>query len=126
MKKPVVLFIPCAAAIASLWALSAPGETAAAAPAAPAAFNSCKACHSIEAGKAGVGPSLAGIVGRRAGSQTGFGYSPAMRQSGKVWTAEELDTFLANPTGTVPGTRMVLPVRNPAQRRAIVEYLKTL
>ena len=65
-------------------------------------------------------------MGRKAGSQTGFGYSAAMRAWGKVWTARELDAFLADPTGTIPGTRMVMPVRNAAQRQAIIAYLETL
>lgn len=98
----------------------------AAPPAAPRAFASCKACHSVEPGETRSGPSLAGIVGRRAGAAPGFGYSAGMRDYGKVWTERELDAFLANPTGTVPGTKMPLPTRNAEARRAIIEYLKTL
>lgn len=126
MHKPIAFAVPTVALIASAWALSAPATINAAPPAAPAAFNQCKACHSIEAGKGGVGPSLAGVVGREAGAQEGYNYSPAMRRSGKVWTEEELNAYLANPMGAVPGTKMALPVRNAAQRRAIIEYLKTL
>jgi len=130
MKKRHVWLVLSLAVTGGLWPVSLPAQRAAAAPAkpptAPRAFNSCKACHSIEPGTIGSGPSLAGIVGRKAGSQTGFGYSAAMRAWGKVWTARELDAFLADPTGTIPGTRMVMPVRNAAQRQAIIAYLETL
>lgn len=98
----------------------------AAPPAAPRAFASCKACHSVEPGETRSGPSLAGIMGRRAGTAPGFGYSEGMRNYGKVWTEQELDAFLANPTGTVPGTRMPLPTRNAEARRAIIDYLKSV
>ncbi len=126
MRKPIAFAVPPVALIASAWALSAPATINAAPPSAPAAFNQCKMCHSIEAGKVGVGPSLAGIVGREAGTEASYNYSPAMRRSGRVWTEEELNAYLTNPMEAVPGTKMALPVRNAAQRRAIIEYLKTL
>jgi cytochrome c len=69
------------------------------------------------------GPNLHGILGRKAASDAKFNYSPALRQSGIVWTEESLDAFLSAPTKTVPGTRMVMAVSDPAQRKAIIDYL---
>lgn len=101
---------------------------AAAAPSGPPqAFNQCTACHSTAPGKTIIGPSLAHVYGRKAGSLAGFQYSDAMKNSGLTWNAGTLDSFLANPAGKVPGTMMALPgIKDAAQRKAIVDYLKTL
>lgn len=93
-----------------------------------AAFAACTACHSAEPGGASdIGPNLHGIVGRAAGSITGFAYSEAMKKSGITWTEGELDAFLANPSGKVPGTSMAAGQVGDAQRRAaIIAYLASL
>ena len=44
--------------------------------AAPAEFAMCAVCHSVKAGANGVGPSLAGVVGRKSGVAAGYAYSP--------------------------------------------------
>jgi cytochrome c len=89
------------------------------------AFAVCSACHAVEAGAAaGPGPNLHGVVGRKAGSMAGFGFSDAMKSSGITWTAEELDAFLTDPTAKVPGSSMVAPkLGDAAQRKAIIAYL---
>ncbi|WP_083225510.1 c-type cytochrome [Neptunicoccus sediminis] len=69
-------------------------------------FNKCKACHKLEAGKNGVGPSLAGVFNRPAGEVEGFRYSDAMINSGIVWTPENLTKYLHKPKDFVPGTKM--------------------
>ena len=103
---------------------AAPGNALAAAP---AAFTQCSGCHSVEAGRNLLGPSLHGVTGRKAGSLAGFGYSPAMAASGLTWDAATLDTFIAAPQSAVPGTRMSFTgIGDPAQRKAVVEYLGTL
>jgi cytochrome c len=83
----------------------------------------CAACHSVVAGQPDrLGPNLSGISGRRAGT-TGYSYSPAMRASALNWDRATLDRYLAAPTRTVPGTRMVIAVSDARQRAAIIDYL---
>jgi cytochrome c len=83
----------------------------------------CQVCHSVVPAKpAGVGPNLRGVVGRKAAAAT-FNYSTAMKQSKIIWTQANLDRYLAAPTKTVPGTRMVTAVNDAAQRAAIIKYL---
>jgi cytochrome c len=96
-----------------------------------AAFDSnCRACHSIMAGGTGIGPSLAGVVGRKAGTAPGYDYSPAIRQSGVTWTAKTIGKHLAAPQSFIPGNRMgnLFPkgIQDPAERDAIIAYLQTL
>lgn len=92
-----------------------------------AVFNKCKACHSVEAGKNMVGPSLAGIVGRKAGTGAGFNYSDAMKNSGKTWDAASLDTYITDPKAAIPGNKMVfVGVKDEADRKNLIAYLGTL
>ena len=103
------------------------GETAANDHAKPAAFGQCAACHAVVAGQNGVGPSLAGVFGRKAGSLADFSYSTAMKGSGKIWDEPTLDNFLISPMAAVPGTRMsYMGQSDPAKRKAVIDYLKTL
>jgi len=81
----------------------------------------CAGCH-VPAG-GGQGPSLTGVVGRKAGAAAGFEYSPAMKASNIIWTSETLDAFLADPGKVVPGTAMPVHIPDAAQRAAIVSYL---
>ena len=72
-------------------------------------FKKCQACHSIEPGKNMLGPSLAGIIGRKAGTEPGYTYSPAMKQANIVWDAKSLDAYLTDPQKVVPGNKMPFP-----------------
>ncbi|WP_255504559.1 cytochrome c family protein [Novosphingobium sp. EMRT-2] len=107
---------------------SAPAATpSTAADGAPLAFGICKSCHSVDKGKNMIGPSLAGIVGTKAGDVAGFSFSPALKGSGLTWDDATLDKWLENPMKLVPGTRMTYSGQtDPAKRKAIIEYLKTL
>ncbi len=89
-------------------------------------FSACQACHSPVAGKNGVGPSLAGVVGRQAGTGSGYRYSAAMKAAHITWDSASLDRFLSNPQTVVHGTKMFLSVGNATTRRDIIAYLATL
>ena len=70
-------------------------------------FRACAGCHSLEQGRNLSGPSLAGVIGRKAGSVSSFlRYSAALKGSGIVWTAKTLDTWVANPAAFIPGSTM--------------------
>jgi cytochrome c len=93
----------------------------------PAAFAQCAACHSVEAGKNGVGPSLAGVFGSKAGSVAGYAYTPANKNSGLTWDEATLDEYLTAPMKKIPGTKMSYAgMADAAQRKAVIDYLKTL
>ncbi len=85
----------------------------------------CQMCHAITPdGKAGaMAPNLRGVVGRKAGSGNFAGYSPALKAFGKVWTAPNLEGFLAAPGKLVPGTRMMIALPDPGERAAVIAYL---
>ena len=67
----------------------------------------CASCHAVgPSARAGFGPQLNGVLGRRAGSTPDYRYSPAMLKSGIVWNEKTLAAFLDSPDELVPGTRM--------------------
>ena len=85
----------------------------------------CAICHTLEAGKNKIGPSLAGVVDRKAGSVPGFTYSAANKNSGYIWDEQTLDTYLADPKKFMPCTKMVFAgLKNPEDRKSLIEYLK--
>ena len=91
------------------------------------AFAQCISCHSVKPGVNGVGPSLHGVVGRKAGTLPGYAYSSALKGWGKTLDEAELDRWLTAPMKDVPGTKMVFPgIPDPARRKAVIDYLATL
>ncbi len=68
--------------------------------------NACRTCHMVKEGDNRLGPNLHKIVGRKAGSLPGYGFSSAMKEAGFVWDEEKLDRFIANPDEVVPGHNM--------------------
>lgn len=111
----------------------AAGNAAPAAPAVaadgtpPADWGKCAACHTNKPGINAVGPTLFGVVGRKAGSVPGYAYSDANKASGLTWDEATLDEYLTAPMKKVPGTKMVFAgISDPAERKTVIDYLKTL
>lgn len=85
----------------------------------------CKTCHGAKSTP--MGPSLAGVAGRKIASLADFKYSAGLTaKAPATWTDANLDAYLAAPTKFAPGTRMMTGVANPADRAAVVAYMKTL
>jgi cytochrome c2 len=89
---------------------------------------SCVACHGVTQGDTSkVGPSLFGVVGRKAGTAPSLlGASVNLKKYGVTWSAETLDEFLADPNAKVPGTPMAGVLTDPQQRADVIAYLFTL
>jgi cytochrome c len=117
-----LVFVAALAAAPATLAAPAAGEAALG----KRLFLRCTACHAVTAkAPAKVGPHLQGIIGRKAGAVAGFNYSPAMKNSGKVWNAATLDAWLQRPQAVVPGTTMAFAgLASPAERKALIAYLK--
>jgi cytochrome c oxidase assembly protein Cox11 len=81
----------------------------------------CAACHSLD--RNNIGPRLAGVVGRKAGSAAGYDYSDAIRHSDVVWSITNLDRWLNNPRAFIPGAKMPIRVLDEASRRDLIAYL---
>jgi cytochrome c len=90
--------------------------------------NACRTCHSFKEGDNRLGPTLHGVVGRKAGTVEGFAFSPAMKDSGITWDEATLDKFITSPNQVVSGNKMQPfgGVADAGDRKKIVDYLKTL
>ena len=86
----------------------------------------CTPCHSTDAGVNKVGPSLAGVIGRKSGSAPGYNYSAALKAANITWDDKTLDQWLQNPTGDVHGAKMFITVPNAGDRQNVIAYLETL
>ena len=93
--------------------------------------STCAICHSDALGQGNTliirqGPTLLGIMGRKAGNSPHFNYTQALKDSGMVWDTASLDHFLTDPMKAVPGTAMPIPLSDPAMRADLIAYLATL
>ena len=88
----------------------------------------CASCHSVgPSARAGFGPQLNAVFGRRAGSTPDFRYSPAMVKSGIVWNDKTLTAFLDAPGDLVPGTKMRFwGMSDTKQVGDLLAYLRSL
>jgi cytochrome c len=108
------------------------GSTTAALAADPAAGEKifktqCGICHAVAAGENRIGPTLFGVVGRRAGSVPGFNYTADHKKLDLTWDTANLDKYLTNPRAMVPDTSMIYAgLKNDAERADLVAYLETL
>src|SRR5438128_10318067 len=92
------------------------------------AFQACAACHSVEPGMHMPGPSLAHVLGRKAGTVDGFPrFSDALKRSGVVWNEAALDAWLRNPAGFIPGNQMTFQgLRDGQTRSDLIAYLRRM
>ena len=87
-------------------------------------YKKCQACHSLEVGKNALGPSLAGIIGKKSGEVPNYNYSPAMRAANLVWDAATLDAYLLNPSKLVPQNKMPFAgLKTENERKDVIAYL---
>lgn len=125
--------------LTSLLGLGGALAAAAALAAAPPAFagdagkgksvfaSQCSMCHtSAHGGPTILGPPLAGVVGRKAGTFPGYSYSPGMKAAGWVWTDDKLTEYLPGPRAMVPGTKMTYGgLKDPAKLADLIAFLDT-
>jgi len=122
VRLPLSIAVALLAPVASAQAQTAPDPVKG-----KQVFARCAVCHNVDAKPGKLGPSLAGVINRRAASVAGFRYSPAMKSSKLTWTPPNIDKYLAAPRTVVPGTTMMSPPVVAAGDRAnIIAYLKTV
>lgn len=123
---PLMFAAAGAAALAACVAVYASAALAAEEMDGEAAFNNaCRTCHSAKPGDNRLGPTLHGVVGRKAGAVEGFNYSGSMKNAGLTWDEASLDKFIANPDAVVQGNNMkpYTGISDAAQRKAIIGFL---
>lgn len=88
----------------------------------------CASCHAVgPSARAGFGPHLNAVFGRRAGATSDFRYSPAMAKSNIVWNDRTLTAFIDSPDDFIPGTKMRFwGMSNQKQVGDLLAYLRSL
>jgi cytochrome c len=89
-------------------------------------YAQCRACHQVgETARNGIGPALNGLIGRKAGSVEGYGYSPANMNSSLTWDEATFRDYIKDPRATMPGTKMIYAGLKDEQRITdLIAYLK--
>jgi cytochrome c len=89
--------------------------------------NVCADCHALDPQAGQTAPPLRGVAGRKIASVPDFQYSDALKaKSAERWTDANLDAFIASPQTFAPGTAMYGGASDPDERKAIIDYLKTV
>jgi len=123
MQRKSIPTLALASGAAILAAFAAAGGTKEDISAGRSAFEKrCTGCHALDHEKSG--PRLAGVVGRKAGMVSGFTYSDALKKSAVVWNETVLEKWLTDPETVIPDTDMAFRLNNPAERAAIIAFLK--
>jgi cytochrome c len=122
----IISVLAVAAAMGALLVASSAASAVGDAAAGEQVFTRCAACHSTAPGENKIGPSLAGVFGRKSGSEAGYSYSPALKAASITWDEHTLNEFLTNPAADVHGTKMFISVPDAADRENVIAYLKTL
>jgi cytochrome c len=80
----------------------------------------CGDCHSPLPAKDKKGPTLTGVIGRKAGTVASFAArcSDAMKARGIVWSADHLDASITAPKKVVPAGKMKYDGLADAKARA--------
>jgi cytochrome c len=87
----------------------------------------CAECHSLKEGKNKKGPSLFGVIGRKAGTLADVAYTDEMKASGVTWSAEKLREYLAGPKAMIPGTKMKYKSKmTPQETEDLLAFLATV
>jgi cytochrome c len=90
-------------------------------------YEVCAPCHKLEPASSELGPTLIGIMGRRAGTRDDFRYSRSLLGVRIVWDEAALDAFLADPQAFIAGTRMPFGgIPDRTERANLISYLGTL
>jgi cytochrome c len=84
----------------------------------------CNGCHAPK--EALVGPPHCGVVGRKAGSITGYAYSEVMKESGLTWDDKTLHEFIESPLSFLSGSNMgYAGLYDEKDRTDLIAFLKT-
>jgi len=71
------------------------------------AFNGhCRECHSLVKDDNRLGPTLYGVVGRKAGTVPDFAYSDSVKGSDITWDEPTLDKWITDQNALIPGNNM--------------------
>lgn len=127
MRRPARVL--AASVLVAGWLLASPLARAGDPTAGADVFKSeCSECHSVKEGKNKKGPSLFGIVGRKAGSLGDYDYSDALHKTSWTWTADQLHSYLSQPAKQAnPGTKMKYDgLDNAKDLDNLISYLDTL
>ena len=117
-----LIILASAAALSLPFAANAEGDAAAG----EKVFAHCAPCHSTKPGENKLGPSLAGVFGRKSGTEAGYAYSPALKAQNVTWDEANLNEWLQGPSKFVKGTKMIYSVPDEKDRQDVIAYLKTL